>query len=61
MNFDEYTEMMRHYFPRLPIQTIRDAYKHHASHAEVRRYLDRIAGRFPDSAVELGNNPGNKK
>jgi hypothetical protein len=46
MNFDEYADMMRHYLPQLPIQAIRDAYKHHATPTEVRRHLARIEGKI---------------
>lgn len=45
MTLPEYIEMMRHYFPKLPIQVIKDAYKHHATPTEVRRYLERIEGK----------------
>lgn len=47
-HFAEYVEMMRHYFPALPIQAIRDAYKHHATPTEVRRHLERIEGKSHD-------------
>ena len=44
MTFDEYLEMMRHYFPRLPVGAIRDAYRYSATPTEVRRHLERIEG-----------------
>ena len=50
MTFDEYVEMMRHYFQQLPIAVIRDAYKHNATATEVRRYLERISGKKEQSA-----------
>jgi hypothetical protein len=39
----EYIDDMRHYLPALPIQSIRDAWKHNATPLEVMRHLDRIA------------------
>lgn len=40
----DYIEMMRYYIPGMPIQAIRDAWKHKATPLEVMRHLERIRG-----------------
>lgn len=51
MTFSEYVEMMRHYFPKLPVGAIRDAYRYSATPTEVRRHFERIESAAIDAAI----------
>ena len=41
----DYVEMMRHYFPNLPLPAIRDAWLHHATPKEVALSMERAKGK----------------
>ena len=42
MDFPEYAEMFRSYFPNMNTPAIRECYQHHATPSEYRTYLERI-------------------
>jgi hypothetical protein len=42
VSFEEYAEMFRHYFPKILRAEIRECWKHHATPAEYRAYIDAL-------------------